>query len=56
VGLGGGYAVAFDTGGWSPPALQGAQGFWAASTVGLAIAALALSGFLLWVLRQHRTA
>jgi MATE family multidrug resistance protein len=55
VGLGGGYAVAFNTGGWSPPALQGAQGFWAASTVGLAIAALALSSFLLWVLRQHRT-
>ncbi|MGE5865935.1 MAG: MATE family efflux transporter [Rhizobacter sp.] len=54
VGLGGGYVVAFDTWGWSPPALVGARGFWAAATVGLAIAALGLAAFLQWVLRQQR--
>jgi len=53
VGLGGGYVVAFDSFGISPPALQGAQGFWSAATAGLMVAALALSGFLAWVLRQR---
>lgn len=54
VGLGGGFIVAFDTFGWSPPALTGARGFWAAATVGLALAALGLGSFLHWVLRQQR--
>ena len=53
VGLGGGYVIAFDSFGISPPALQGAQGFWSAATAGLTVAALALSGFLAWVLRQR---
>lgn len=38
VGLGGGYLLAFDITGLTPPALQGAPGFWAASTAGLALA------------------
>ena len=53
VGLGGGYVLAFDVTGQTPPALQGARGFWVASTVGLVLAALALSGLLLWVLRRQ---
>ncbi|HJW12845.1 MAG TPA: MATE family efflux transporter [Albitalea sp.] len=53
VGLGGGYAVAFNTTGLSPAALQGAQGFWSACTAGLTLAAIGLSAFLLWVLRQQ---
>ncbi|MDE2627179.1 MAG: MATE family efflux transporter [Burkholderiales bacterium] len=55
VGLGGGYAVAFDTTGLSPAWLQGAQGFWSAATVGLVVAALGLSGFLRWMLHQQPT-
>ncbi len=54
VGLGGGYAVAFNTTGWSPAALQNAQGFWAAATAGLVVAASGLCGFLAWMLRQQR--
>ncbi|MFL6663806.1 MAG: MATE family efflux transporter [Rhizobacter sp.] len=52
VGLGGGYAVAFDLTGLTPPALRGATGFWAASTAGLTVAALGLSGFLAWTMRH----
>ena len=48
VGLGGGYLVAFDVTGLTPPSLRGATGFWATATVGLTLAALALSAFLLW--------
>lgn len=56
VGLGGGYWLAFNDGGWSPRVLHGnALGFWAASTAGLTVAALALCGFLAWVLRQQKT-
>jgi MATE family multidrug resistance protein len=55
VGLGGGYAVAFNTTGLSPAGLQGAQGFWSACTAGLTLAGLGLSGFLLWVLRQQHS-
>ena len=54
VGLGGGYAVAFNSTGWSPMVLQGAQGFWAAATAGLVVAATGLCGFLAWMLRQQR--
>jgi len=53
VGLGGGYVLAFDITGVTPPALQGARGYWAASTAGLTLAALGLCGFLLWMLREQ---
>jgi MATE family multidrug resistance protein len=53
VGLGGGYLLAFDVTGLTPPALRGARGFWVASTTGLVLAALALSGLLWWVLRRQ---
>jgi MATE family multidrug resistance protein len=54
VGLGGGYLLAFDAMGLAPPALRGASGFWAASSAGLALAALALSALLWLVLRRQR--
>ncbi len=53
VGLGGGYALVFLSGGWVPDSLHGAPGFWAASTAGLVVAACALCGLLAYVLRQH---
>jgi len=53
VGLGGGYLVAFNVTGATPPLLQGAPGFWAASTAGLTVAGVGLSGFLTWMLRQQ---
>jgi multidrug resistance protein, MATE family len=52
VGIGGGYALAFDVFGNVPAALQGARGFWVASTAGLAAAAVGLVVLLLWVLRR----
>jgi multidrug resistance protein, MATE family len=54
VGLGGGYVVAFNTTGWSPAALHGAPGYWAAATLGLVVAASGLCGFLAWMLKQQR--
>lgn len=54
IGLGGGYLLAFDPLGIAPPALQGARGFWIAATAGLAVAGVALTSFLAWVLRQQR--
>nr|WP_240668438.1 MATE family efflux transporter [Piscinibacter defluvii] len=56
VGLAGGYALAFDLLGATPPSLRGAPGFWAAATAGLVLAGAALSGFLLWMLRRQRAA
>ena len=56
VGLGGGYTIAFDSFGWAPAALRGAQGFWSAATVGLVVAGSGMSVFLLWMLRQQRAA
>ncbi len=56
VGLGGGYALAFDTGGFAPAALQGSLGFWSAATLGLVIAGAGMSGFLMWMLRRTRDA
>ena len=54
VGLAGGYVIAFDSFGLTPPALLGARGFWFAATAGLVVAALGLGAVLLWVLRhQH---
>ena len=54
VGLGGGYVLAFDLTGNVPGELQGARGFWAASSAGLALAALALVTFLWWMFSQQR--
>ncbi len=54
VGLAGGYALAFDSSGLAPRSLQGALGFWSAATAGLTLAALALSGFLVWMLRRQK--
>ena len=47
IGLGGGYALGFDTLGLTPPALQGAAGFWMGNTTGLAVAASCFA-VLLW--------
>jgi MATE family multidrug resistance protein len=56
IGLGGGYTIAFDSFGWAPSGLQGAQGFWSAATAGLVIAAGGMCLFLIWMLRQQRAA
>jgi MATE family multidrug resistance protein len=56
VGLGGGYAIAFDLGGFTPAALRGASGFWFASTSGLVLAAAGLTLFLRWVLKREDAA
>jgi len=53
VGLGGGYVLAFNLTGHTPAALLGARGFWTASTAGLVLAALGLSGLLALVLRRQ---
>ena len=49
----GGYTLAFDTTGHTPPWLLGARGFWTASTIGLVLAALGLCALLWWVLRRQ---
>ena len=54
VGLGGGYALAFDASGVVPQALLGARGFWAAATAGLVLAGGGMAVFLGWMLRQQR--
>lgn len=51
LGLGGGHWLAFGSGAW-----QGARGFWMASTTGLTVAAVALSGLLAWVTARDRAA
>ena len=56
VGLAGGYVLAFDLTGSVPPALQGARGFWVAATAGLCLAAVALCGYLVWLLQRQRAA
>lgn len=56
IGLAGGYLVAFDVTGQSPPALRGAQGFWAAATLGLVVAALALMLLLARTFRHQEGA
>ena len=54
LGMGGGYVLAFNVGGAIPPALQGARGYWVASTTGIAAAAIGLTLCLVWVLRRER--
>ena len=54
VGLGGGYTLAFNLPGTVPASLQGAPGFWFASTAGLVVAGTALSAFLWWVMQRQR--
>lgn len=53
VGLGGGYTLAFHSQNWAPASMWGARGFWAASTVGLVLAALSLSALLAKVHRSE---
>jgi multidrug resistance protein, MATE family len=53
VGLGGGYLLAFDVFGFTPPALLGAAGYWSAATAGLVLAAIGLCGFLASMLRRR---
>lgn len=52
VGLCGGYVLAFDVTGLTPPAFVGARGFWVGATSGLVLAALALTGLLVMVLKR----
>ena len=52
VGMGGGYVLAFNVLGNTPPQWRGAVGFWTASTAGLVVAATALTLLLAWVLRR----
>lgn len=52
VGLGGGYVVAFNLTGHTPPSLLGAPGFWSACVTGLVLSGAALCGFMAWVLRH----
>jgi MATE family multidrug resistance protein len=54
VGLGGGYWLAFDLNGITPPALRGAPGYWAASTAGLALAAVLLLALVARVMREQK--
>jgi MATE family multidrug resistance protein len=54
VGLGGGWMLAHDTLGQSPAALRGPLGYWAASTLGIALAAAGLVAAMAVVLRRAR--
>ena len=53
VGLGGGYVLAFDVPGFTPAALRGAPGYWAANTAGLALTAIALTALMVALQRQR---
>jgi MATE family multidrug resistance protein len=53
IGLGGGYALAFNLGGEVPAALRGAPGFWMAATASLVLASAAMTGFMAWVLNRR---
>jgi MATE family multidrug resistance protein len=53
VGLAGGYAVAFDMGGFTPAVLRGASGFWFMGTVSLLLCGVLMTVFLAWVLRRQ---
>jgi len=51
VGLGGGWWLAFAAGPEWPSWMRGAPGFWIASAGSLVLTALALTGFMAWVLQ-----
>ena len=53
IGPGGGYVAAFvlDAG---PDWMRGAQAFWSMATLGVALAAIGLAGYLGWTLRRER--
>ncbi|KVT67997.1 MATE family efflux transporter [Burkholderia ubonensis] len=51
VGLGGGYLLGFDVGGYSPAWLTGARGFWFANTMSLMLAGAGLALYLRHVSR-----
>lgn len=53
LGLGGGYLLAFDVWGITPPAWRGPTGFWIAATAGLLSAGVVLTAVLLWLQRQR---
>ena len=53
VGIGGGFLLAFDRSGRVPAALGGAPGFWAAATLALVVAALALLALQVHTVRRH---
>jgi len=52
IGLGGGFVLAFNLTGEVPASLHGARGFWVTATTGLVVAAVALCGYMAWVLRR----
>jgi multidrug resistance protein, MATE family len=52
VGLLGGYVLAFNVTGLTPTSLRGAQGFWAAATLGLILAAIGLLGVMARALKR----
>ncbi|UVS96155.1 MATE family efflux transporter [Burkholderia glumae] len=56
VGVGGGYLLGFDIGGWAPAAFTGARGFWFANFASLLIAGAALVVYLNHISRRwlHR--
>jgi multidrug resistance protein, MATE family len=53
IGLGGGYWLGFNVPGHVPQALQGAPGYWAAATAGLAVAGASLCGYLAWAVKRQ---
>ena len=55
VGLAGGYVVAFNVTGLTPPALRGAVGMWSTATAGLVVAGAGMCGFLGWMIRSRRS-
>jgi len=48
--------LAFNVGGAVPAVLHGARGYWVASTTGIGAAAIGLTLYLFWVLRQQQRA
>lgn len=53
LGLGGGWWLAFEAPPEMPSWMRGAPGFWVAAAGSLIVTALALSGFLAWMLRRQ---
>ncbi len=51
IGLGGGYVLGLNPFGWSPPALQGATGFWMGNSISIGLVAMALFWYLRYVQR-----